>query len=67
MDGWNWLDSPPLERRNELRGRPREEETSAASQFQELRAVIVEVLRDFPEAYRAVIERLYRIPLGSET
>jgi hypothetical protein len=67
MDGWNFLDTPPTERRNELRCQVQTAEQDAGAAFEEMRAIIVEVLRDFPDAYMAVIERLRRIPLTGET
>ena len=63
MDGWNFLEGP-VGPRNELRRCSDEDEEQTVSAKQE---IIVETLRAFPDAYRAVIERLRQIPLGGET
>lgn len=62
MEGWNFCDSPPAVRRNELREMPQAETERTEPDWQELRTVIVEELRrPFPEAYRAVVARLTRL------
>ena len=70
MDGWNFLEGP-VGPRNELRRCADEDEkdetVSAKQEIHNLRTIIVETLRAFPDAYRAVIERLRQIPLGGET
>jgi hypothetical protein len=68
MDGWNFLDSPPERKRNELRRCPQveREKESAMPKFEELRAVVNKVLRGFPEAHAAVIERLTAMVEGRE-
>ena len=71
MDGWNFIDGPSKPR-NELRRCSEEEEkqeerVSVTERIDQFRRIIVDVLRDFPEAYRAVVERLRQIQLAGET
>jgi hypothetical protein len=55
-----FLDSPPVRKRTELRRCSQDERAkeNAIPKFEELRAVVNKVLRAFPEAHAAVIERL---------
>ena len=73
MDGWNFLEGPS-EPRNELRCWSQEEEkeseevtVSIRERIDRLRRIIVSALRDFPDAYRAVIERLELAEARGET
>ena len=64
MDWWNFLEPDQVKPRNELRRCSQEEEESESidETIDRIRTIIVEALRDFPEAYRAVVERLRLIP-----
>ena len=70
MDGWNFLDGP-VKPRNELRRSSQEEQKEESvpvvERIDRLRRIIVEALRDFPEAYRALVERLRQAELRGET
>ena len=69
MDGWNFLDGP-VKPRNELRSCLQNEEevtVSIEERIDRVRRIIVSALRDFPDAYRAVIERLELAELRGET
>ena len=71
MDGWNFLDGP-VKPRNELRRSSHEqkeggESVSVMERIDRLRRIIVEALRDFPDAYRVLVERLRQAELRGET
>ena len=69
MDGWNFLEGP-VKPRNELRDsseNTEEESVSIEERIDRVRIMIVEALRDFPDAYRAVVERLRQAELRGET
>ena len=72
MDGWNFLDGPS-EPRNELRCWSQKEKdaeevtVSIRERIDRIRRIIVSALRDFPDAYRAVIERLELAEARGET
>ena len=69
MDGWNFLDGPS-EPRNELRRCSQDEEEVTVpirERIDRIRRIIVSALRDFPDAYRAVIERLELAESRGET
>ena len=62
MDGWNFLEGP-VAPRNELRRSSAAEEQGV----DRVRRIVVEVLRDFPDAYLAVVERLRQVEARGET
>ena len=71
MDGWNFLEPEQVKPRNELRRCSQEDEKEEKQSIDQkiswFRTIIVETLRDFPEAYRAVLERLRQIPMPGGT
>ena len=71
MTWWNFLEPEQVKPRNELRRCSQEDEQEESATVDEkldkLRMIIVEALRDFPEAYRAVVERLRLIPTRGGT
>ena len=69
MYGWNFLEPEQVKPRNELRrcSQEEEEKESIDQKISRFRTIIVETLRDFPDAYRAVLERLRQIPLPGGT
>ena len=71
MTWWNFLEPDQVKPRNELRRCSREDEEeekeSIDQKISRFRTIIVETLRDFPDAYRAVLERLRQIPIPGGT
>ena len=71
MSWWNFLEPEQVKPRNELRQcsqEDEEEETeSIEKKIDRFRTIIVDALRDFPDAYRAVVERLRLIPTRGGT
>ena len=67
MDGWNFIEGPS-EPRSILRETSEcVDEVSIRERIDRLRRVIVAALRDFPEAYRAVVDALYRMEEAERT
>ena len=63
MDGWNFIEGPSKPR-SELRRWSRDEEkaeerVSIRERISRVRLVILAALREFPEAYRAVIDAFH--------
>jgi hypothetical protein len=72
MYGWNFLEPEQVKPRNELRrcsqaDQEEEETESIEKKIDRFRTIIVDALRDFPDAYRAVVERLRLIPTRGGT
>ena len=71
MTWWNFLEPEQVKPRNELRQcsqeDEKEEKESIEKKIDRFRTIIVEALRDFPDAYRAVVERLRLIPTRGGT
>ena len=71
MSWWNFLEPEQVKPRNELRRcsqeDEKEEKETIDQKISRFRTIIVETLRDFPDAYRAVLERLRQIPLPTRS
>ena len=72
MSWWNFLEPEQVKPRNELRrcsqeDQEEEETESIEKKIDRFRTIIVDALRDFPDAYRAVVERLRLIPTRGGT
>jgi hypothetical protein len=71
MTWWNFLEPEQVKPRNELRRCSQEDEKEEKQSIDQkiswFRTIIVETLRDFPDAYRAVLERLRQIPMPGGT
>ena len=71
MSWWNFLEPEQVKPRNELRRCSQEDEKQEKETIDQkisrFRTIIVETLRDFPDAYRAVLERLRQIPMPGGT
>ena len=59
MDGWNFLDGSSTPRNVLRKGADKVNEVSVREQMDRIRRIIAGALRDYPDAYRAVVDALH--------
>ena len=61
MDGWNFIEGPSKPRSWLRRwdAEKKEESVSIGERIARVRVVIMQALREFPDAYRAVVDALH--------